>query len=736
MDKLKILIASFIFLSLSNGAYSQNELDAQIISGNIDVCDNESATVELAIQFTGETPFMYKIRLSPNAITTSEDYVYTTDVDENNILYLTKTISLPIPEDQPIESFQIQVTEMSKDGNTWTDTTDPGVTFTNWKLPSPGAGADIDSCGLTAVLSGVPDPISSDYQWETPAQGSLSDPATANSSFNAPAKGTYSLTFIQENGACSAQDEVTVIFRGSPSASISSTSEVCGTSPQNATLQLSFTGEDNPWTFAVSDGENQPINGTATTAEHSEQVSVQGETTYSLLWVKDSNGCMSRTEDLTGAATIVDLQPQTDAGADFLACGLASELAAINDKGTGTWSSDYPEISISSVNDPQSPVEASEQGTYTLTWTENNNGCVNSDNIEIRFKELPTISFDQENAHICEGDEANFPFLISGNNGPWTLNYNLGEEPNSINYQNAFSSLSVSPGQTTDVLLTTITDQFGCETALTTNLSVLVDQKPTPNAGNDKSVCGLEVQLNAEMSVSAQYGEWQFPTGSILNNESNDPDATYQSTSWGPVTLTWLETNGLCTATDEVTIRFDEPPVVYAGEDLTLYNQYETTLRAGQPVNSTENWIGEWYIFSGDGSIANPEQKDATISGLKHGTVGIQWTVTNGACPPVSDSLTINVKGLTYHTGISPNNDALNDFFSLKGAHTIPQNQLLIFDQSGKVVYQQNDLDGENDWDGTDNDGNPLENGIYYFIFKGDGIDPVKDYIVIKRNIN
>ncbi|WP_025006752.1 hypothetical protein [Marinilabilia salmonicolor] len=491
MDKLKILIASFIFLSLSHGAYSQNELDAQIISGDIDVCDNESATVELAIQFTGETPFQYKIRLSPSATTTSEDYVYNDDVDENNVFLTTENISLSIPEGEANASFLVQVTQISKDGINWVETTDPGVTFTNWAMPDPNAGADIDSCGLSAVLSGAPDPVSSDYQWEAPTQGTLSDPALGNSSYSVSSTGTYSLTFIQENGACIAQDEIQVIFKGSPSASISTTSEVCGTSPQDATLQLSFTGADSPWTFALSDGENQSVTGTATTSEHSEQVSVQGETTYSVLWVKDGNGCPAKPEDLTTTATIQDMKPATNAGDDFLACGLSSELAAISDKGTGTWTSEHPEVSLSAINDPNSAVDVTEQGTYTLTWTENNNGCENSDQVEIQFKELPTITFEKENAHICQGDEASFAFTITGNNGPWALNYSLGEEPQTINYQDASSSLSTSPVQSTTIQMTSLTDQFGCETILTSELSVLVDQMPAPNAGNDKAVCGI-----------------------------------------------------------------------------------------------------------------------------------------------------------------------------------------------------------------------------------------------------
>jgi gliding motility-associated-like protein len=95
--------------------------------------------------------------------------------------------------------------------------------------------------------------------------------------------------------------------------------------------------------------------------------------------------------------------------------------------------------------------------------------------------------------------------------------------------------------------------------------------------------------------------------------------------------------------------------------------------------------------------------------------------------------MTITVKDLTYYTGISPNNDGRNDFFRIRGAHTIPGNELIVFDQNGQIVYRKRNLEEGNTWDATERDGSPVKDGIYYFIFKGEGIKTIKDYIVIKR---
>ena len=85
MDKLKILFSTLIFLSLSFSTSAQNGLDAEIISGNIDVCDSESVEVNLDIQFSGETPFKFKIRLYPGAITTSSDFIHSDECLMDNV---------------------------------------------------------------------------------------------------------------------------------------------------------------------------------------------------------------------------------------------------------------------------------------------------------------------------------------------------------------------------------------------------------------------------------------------------------------------------------------------------------------------------------------------------------------------------------------------------------------------------------------------------------------------------
>ncbi|PWE01173.1 T9SS type B sorting domain-containing protein [Marinilabilia rubra] len=741
MIKPKNTYLLLLFLTIPLFSWSQTEPYAELLNADINVCSQTTTSVDLQIRFYGDAPFAYTIKLPDSNEIFEDKSIFSEDLVDG-VYYVSYNINFPVENGDQMRTGTFEITEVFDDTNSpWSygsgnSMTGVSVSLTNWAMPSPNAGSDIDSCGLEATLSAIPDPISSTYSWSVPAQGSISDLQDPNSPYLASQKGSYQLFFTQENGACSTKDTVDIIFRGSPTATISTTSDVCGTAEQEAVLNLSFGGEDGPWDYIISDGGTNTITGTSSTSTTNETTLVSGETTFTYNQVIDTNGCHAKPEDISGEAVVVDLQPNTNAGEDQISCGLSYELQAIPHKGTGIWTVDNPvNVDINAPSEPNSTTTSTGQGTYVFTWTENNQGCENSDQVQIQFIEYSSVNLEVTKETVCQGDEASFPFTATGTNGPWTLTYQTDGSLSTFDFSESSATLTLSPDQTSIYEIVSITDDLGCVANLDNQLEVQVDQMPTPFAGNDTAVCGLQVELNDSTSEVAQSGQWAQADGTFENNDAENPTVVFNSNIWGEQILTWEETNGLCNASDQVTIRFDEPPIADAGADHTLYHQYQTTLRAKAPITSQGEWFGEWYIQGGSGEIADPTQQETLLSGLKHGETVIEWSVTNGACKtPATDTLTLTIKGLTYHTGISPNQDGINDFFKVKGAHTIPNNELIVFDQNGQVVFRRQNLEEGNQWDGRDLDGEPLNNGIYYFIFEGEGIEALKDYIVIKRN--
>jgi gliding motility-associated-like protein len=66
---------------------------------------------------------------------------------------------------------------------------------------------------------------------------------------------------------------------------------------------------------------------------------------------------------------------------------------------------------------------------------------------------------------------------------------------------------------------------------------------------------------------------------------------------------------------------------------------------------------------------------------------------------------------LIIPNAINPNNDGKNDYFVIPEIELYPINTLLIFDRSGKIIYEKSDY--QNNWGG---DGYP--GGSYYYMFK------------------
>src|SRR5690606_26977872 len=94
--------------------------------------------------------------------------------------------------------------------------------------------------------------------------------------------------------------------------------------------------------------------------------------------------------------------------------------------------------------------------------------------------------------------------------------------------------------------------------------------------------------------------------------------------------------------------------------------------------------------------------------------------------------ITIEGSGETlFQTGITPNNDGLNDTWRIDRMQNCPECLVNVFDRSGANVF--NSVGYNREWDGTVNN-EALPAGTYYYVidFK-DGTPPRKGTITILR---
>ena len=245
---------------------------------------------------------------------------------------------------------------------------------------------------------------------------------------------------------------------------------------------------------------------------------------------------------------------------------------------------------------------------------------------------------------------------------------------------------------------------------------------PDVYAGPDAAICdGNSIKLQGEGT-----GVFSWSPAVLLDNPSiPNPIAAPLTTTVFTLTLT-DEWN--CVNSDQVTVEVRTQPVADAGPDQILNFIFETELEAS---SLKSNETGEWILISGTGDISDKNNNLTTISDLSVGKNSLLWIVSNGVCPETSDTLNILVNDLILPTLITPNMDGNNDYFIIEGLETLGNTEFTIFNRWGAIVFSIHNY--ENDWDGNDNNANPLPEDTYFYIIKAEKLKPIKGYIVIRR---
>ncbi len=101
-----------------------------------------------------------------------------------------------------------------------------------------------------------------------------------------------------------------------------------------------------------------------------------------------------------------------------------------------------------------------------------------------------------------------------------------------------------------------------------------------------------------------------------------------------------------------------------------------------------------------------------------------------GGCDTASIVFQVTCEELMVFNGFSPNQDGVNDHFTVIGIENYPANNLVIFNQHGHQVYTKDSYN--NDWDGTYK-GTPILDGTYYYVLTIKGLETKSGYVQIKR---
>jgi large repetitive protein len=402
---------------------------------------------------------------------------------------------------------------------------------------------------------------------------------------------TYTVTFTDANG-CTGTASVTVPNAGSPTATITATTNVSCFGGNNGSATVAASGGTAPYTYAWS-----PIGGTGTTGT---SLTAQSYT----VTVTDVNGCS------TTATTTITQPPvltATAASSPVVCFGGSTGSATVTATG-GVTPYSYSWTPSGGTGATATGLNAN---TYTVTVTDAN-GCTTTATTTVTQPTAVTATASMTPV-LCNG----------GTTGTATATPGGGIGPYTYMWTPSMQTTAIATGLSAQSYTVTVTDANGC----TVNATVTVTQPTalTATTSFTQATCNAS-NGSASVSVSGGVGPYTYswtPSGGTA--------ATATSLAANTYTVTFTDANG-CTGSASVTVPNAGSPTatITATTNVSCFggsNGSATVAASG----GTGPYTYSWSPSGGTGT---------TASGLNANSYTVTVTDANGCSTTASTTIT------------------------------------------------------------------------------------------------
>jgi gliding motility-associated-like protein len=390
----------------------------------------------------------------------------------------------------------------------------------NNSVPSVNTGSAVTlTCTAATVnLTGSSATAGATYSWTGPAGFSS---ASASPSVNTA--GTYTLVVTDPaNGCTSTSTQLVNPNTGAPNITV----------PSALTLTCAVTSV-NLQGISSTPGVTYSWSGPAGFSSTLAAPSVTGAGTYTLVVTDPSNGCTTTVTQVVSSNTTV---PLADAGvSQNIPCSSVSTTLNGNNSSSGAnYSYSWSGPGIISGGSTTTPVVGA-AGTYTLTVTDNSNGCFSTDIVPVSQDVAPTASFT---ADPMSGLAPLFVNFTNTSSNASTYEWSFG---------NGSTSTSVDPSATFDqygsyTVTLIATGANGCADTVTATIlaeaisAMVIPNIFTPNGDLDNELFSVTAVAitTFEAQIFDRWGlkmyEWNDVNGGWNGQSKNGkpaPDGTY-----------------------------------------------------------------------------------------------------------------------------------------------------------------------------------------------------------------
>jgi gliding motility-associated-like protein len=251
-----------------------------------------------------------------------------------------------------------------------------------------------------------------------------------------------------------------------------------------------------------------------------------------------------------------------------------------------------------------------------------------------------------------------------------------------------------------------VTDDFGCSYDTTITLEVL----PNPLLFQADSACtNLEVEVGAD-------GSWEGGVWSVVYVENDTAVVSISDTlaidpmisSSGPGLVKLIFDDEYCRTQDTLNLEFYPlPKVNVIGENIVCWG--DTLWLNAQVSGPIDTYL--WNTDDYDPDVTNPT---SYIVGDETNYYGV---TVSGFCGQAADDLLIYSRACFVETPniITPNGDGKNDRFYIRYVEYFPGSKFVVYNRWGKKVYEVDSYDNATGWDGRNQDGVELADGVYFY---------------------
>jgi hypothetical protein len=320
--------------------------------------------------------------------------------------------------------------------------------------------------------------------------------------------------------------------------------------------------------------------------------------------------------------------------------------------GTGTYT---PNNTTLNVIYAPAPSEIGTTVILTLTTNDPAGPCIAaSDQVAISVGQAAVVSAGTDKV-TCESDPVSLSDASTGGSTS-SVTWSGGLGSFTPNAQTLNASYIPAPAEvgTTVTLTLASNDPAGVCPATSDQVSIVVNRRPTVDAGADRTVCeNSSVVLSGTIGGSALFGTWTS-SGDGTFSFAGDLSATYTP---GPgditngtviLTLTTDDPSGPCAAvSDDMVLTVDRLPIAFAGNDQIVCEGTASVTVSDATIGGGATFPPSfWTVVSGNGTLLDGNTISPTYLPApgELGNITLRLSASNGsACPTVTDFVDIQI---------------------------------------------------------------------------------------------